>query len=309
MDVIYIDVATIDVPDSFKRICVRDTISLKSLSDKISTTLQMEIYRLYINDKRLTDISQLNNYSVIYATSTRSSEQSLKDSNKDDCEDIHDEDTFSSGEHNIIKAVVLGEENAGKSSFIFRFVYNTYEGKPNITSIATEYCQSLESDGQSYNISILDASDEYFEEYSHCCLNDQNLYIIAIGIDQLFNWKGILHKYRAMLQNINPMLIVLMITKTDLFTGMSHVNKQEVIECIKDLQKFAEQNNMHIIKSSAKNNKKINNAFILAIKRLKSFRLRMSLLTDNINDDYCKTPFMFNVLNKFTKIFKAKLCG
>ena len=308
MDTIYIDVAPLDAPENLKRICVRDNTTLKAFIDQVSSTLNFEVYGLYLNNKRLIDVNQLTNYCVVFATSTCSPEQSIKDFEKDDSDEICDDDTFFTEEQNSIKAVVLGEDGSGKSAFTFRFVYNMFVTRYSQNSIATEYTHSLKIDGMEYGVSILDATDKYIEDYSDNWMRDRNMFIITVDVSQLHRWEVIVNKYLTMLKNVSAVHTIILVTKIDLIESMSTEKKKNVNDFMTKLKIFASKRNIAVIKTSAKVNKKIDHPFILASKRLRSFRLRISSLRDNFETLYDKEPFVFKILNNFVDVCKKKLC-
>ena len=307
MDALYLDIAIQDHPESLKRICVPRTITLKALLDLSSSILDIEIYRLYLNNKKLTDIDQLENFSTVYCAPNISPDISL-DSTGSCKQGRADSDTDFTDNANAVKAVVVGENFSGKTSFIMRFIHNVYDEEYSPTSIVAEYCNTIQIEGSDVSVSLLDITDGFIEEYGRSWLLDRQLFIIAIGIEQLSRWKTIMQKYLALVNGLNSVLTFVMITKTDLLNKYKDDEKKKVEMMIKQLEIYADNHNLIVFKSSAKNNKRINSPFIFALKRLQSFKLRNSVNSASFVDMYYKKPRLFRFLDEAIEVCKTKIC-
>lgn len=308
MDIIYIDVISEDNPKLQKQVCISRNITLKALIDLVSSILDFEVYRLYYNNKILTDISHLDNYSVIYAAPNISLESSHNSVETCDFNDKANSETRVTDDISNLKAVIVGENFAGKTSFIMRFIHNMYEEEYAPSSIVAEYYSIMQVEGTDINVSLLDITDEFTEEYGRSWLMDRQLFIIAIGVEQLPRWKRIMFKYLSLSSEVNPSLTFVMITKTDLIDKYTQDEKNNVRVLLKQLEVFAVSHNLIVFQTSAKTNKRINTPFVFALKRLQS--LRVHSLTNSISfiDAYYKKPALFRLFDSAFEACKNKIC-
>lgn len=308
MDSIFIDIASIDCPGSSKCICVSRNASLKSLVDLVSSELRSEVYRLYFNNKRLTDIGQLYDNGIVYAATSLSPEGSFNKGCLDDSKDISDSGTFFTNAASNLKFAVVGEKSSGKSSFIMRFVHNIFVDEYLPTYLAAEYCSSLQVEGLGYGLSILDTAEAFIKGPDRSWFRDHQLFIITIGVDQLDHWKTSVLRFLAMVRTFDPSLVFLMVTKMDLMDRLPSYEAKAAARMIRQLEVFAESKSLMVFKCSAKTNKEVSTPFSFATKRIQSFQSKQSTATSSFIDLYAKEPQLFRFFNKVLKFYKQRMC-
>lgn len=308
MDVFYIDIASLDDPDNLSRICIRKNITMKELIDHISSILRSEVYRLYLDNRRLIDLNDIYERSIIYAALNISPDKSCSEYQKIDADVITEFDTFFTDDLSHLKTVVLGENNSGKTSYILRLIHNRYDDTYIPTSIAAEFYHTLNIEGIAHSVSILDTTDKFVEEFDRDWILDRNLFIITISVEQLYRWKLIIIKYMALLSENNNILVILMITKADLLDHLNKDKRRRLFILLGQLERYAEQNNLIVFRTSAKSNKKINGPFLFAIKRLQSFNYQTNSDMKNFDYLYYKVPAVFILMDRFVSLCKKKFC-
>lgn len=308
MDTIYIDIAANDNPNNQKHICVSRNITLKALIDLVSSILDLEVFRLYYNNKILTDIDQLDTYSVVYAAQTPSPGLSNNSLEASDLYDKANSETRATDDISSLKAVVVGENFAGKTSFSMRFIHNTYKEEYAPTSICAEYYSTMNVEGSDIDVSLLDITEGFVEAYGSSWLIDRQLFIIAIELEQLNHWKTILQKYMALSYEVNPSLTFVTITKVDIIEKYTHPEKKKLLALMKQLEAYSESHNLIVFRTSAKTNKRINSPFVFALKRLQSIRIHNLTQSLSFVDAYYKKPSLFRLFDNTLKACKNKIC-
>lgn len=306
MDTVHIAIAPLNRPEDKHWITIHHPMTLKRLLGIVSGILKFEVYGLFINKRKLIDIHEISNNDLVYAADSMSPEQSVFELNLAETEDTFDARGLGPIESEGLKAVIVGERFSGKTSFIMRYIHNIYVKKYTPTCIAAEYCTVLQLNDMDHPVSIIDTTDTFLRDYDCDWLVDRELVIVAINIEQVQRWKPIMLNYQALIKRINVSLVFIMITKIDLLERLKPERRRLVAGHIKELEVFADTNSMILFKSSAKTNKRVSTPFLVALKRLHSFKLQNSARITGFMEVYYKKPFLFRVLDRFFKWYQSE---
>ena len=303
MDTIDVNLVTVETIDSPLKVTISRNMSLKALISMAERLLSIEIYSLYVNDKRLTDISQLNHNDVILALNGLSPQpQTLSFFRPSE----NYESYISNSDSNSIeiKVVVLGPQGAGKTSLILRFVLGFFKTNNNRTLLEAEYEKNLQVGGQNVTMSILDtAGDHEDEKTNQKWMNNRNAYILALGIDQLDEWPVILHYHKTIRKYVRNPIIFVLITKIDLNEKMSKYQKSDIQLKLAQIEGFCKDQHLLLFKTSAKVNKKVHEMFITVASRCVNPEKHFD---EHEDYDREKVPFLFKVMNKVLAV--SSLC-
>ena len=296
MDTINVKLATPETIDRPIRVNVSQNMSVKMLMFMAEQLLKIEVYSLFVNNRKLTDISQLNNDDTILAVNGLS--PYIKSNGFFHLNDHYDSYASNSVDAIMnIRIVVLGPQGAGKTSLILRFVLGFFKANDNRTLLEAEYEKTIRLGAEKVMVSILDSAGD-IEEYtvSQNWIKNRNAYILAIGIDQLDEWPSTLKYYHMIKEHIQSPNIFLLITKIDLIEKMSKVHKKEAKIKISHIENFCKENHLLLFKTSAKLNKKIHEMFLTIANRCVYPGKRTS--NEKPEDASYKLPFVFKALNK-----------
>ena len=162
---------------------------------------------------------------------------------------------------NIIKLLVIGSPNVGKSNFIFRFTENKFSDNHQATIGMELKTKNLLINNKTYKIQIWDTSgEEKFKNIS------RNYFLRVQGILLMFdltNNKSFedLDKLIKNIINIRDKIPLIIIgNKCDL--------ENEIVIKDEEVKKFANENDAMYIKTSAKLNKNIEYSIITFVKHI-----------------------------------------
>lgn len=309
MNVLFINIASIDDPENVKQICIHRSINLKTLMDKISATLQSEVYGLYLNNKKLTDVEAIDNNTVLYGATCISPYEHVNQDYDYNYQYNNNADSSYAKQDTNINVAVIGEKFSGKTSFIMKYVHNLFVEKHTSTCIAAEYFHIMQNEGVEYTVSIVDTTNSFIEDYDHSWLSDRQVFIITISVEQLSKWHTIMLKYIAVIKGYNASMIFVMVTKVDLLNFYTSDDKKNTRAFIKELKLFCRKQNIVLFRSSAKANKRIDAPFLFFLKRLQSVNLTNFSRSTQVSDVFYKKPQLFCLLEKVMGIVKNNICG
>lgn len=313
LDTISIDIAPIDDPEDTKRLCIPRAINLKALMDLSSQTLQFEVYGLYHNNKKLTDIESLDDNDVVFGAACISPYELASHPKNDPRNWLFEDSEDNADSPNSLRIGVLGDDGAGKTSFIMRYLHNFFVEAHSHTCLAAEYFTTVQSNGADFDVSVLDTNEEFIERFDKSWIVDQHAFIIAISVEQLADWKPLLVKYLALLQNRSSHLVSVVVTKIDLLSSYDREKKREARVYLKKLKSFARHHNIVLFRNSAKENKRIGAPFMFALKRVHSLAGPLSPLQSSNSiesvDEFYKKPQLFGFLERAAGILKRSICG
>ncbi len=162
---------------------------------------------------------------------------------------------------NIIKLLVIGSPNVGKSNFIFGFTENEFSDNHQATIGMELKTKNILINNKTYKIQIWDTSgEEKFKNIS------RNYFLRVQGILLMFdltNHKSFedLDKLIKNIMNIRDKIPLIIIgNKCDL--------ENEIVIKDEEVKKFADENDAMYIKTSAKLNKNIEYSIITFVKHI-----------------------------------------
>ena len=162
---------------------------------------------------------------------------------------------------NIIELLLIGDQNVGKSNFIFRFTENKFSESHQATIGIDVKVKNITIDNKVYKVQIFDTSGQ--EAYKSI---SRNYYLRAQGILLMFDLTNKytfqnLENWIKEIYNIRDKVPFMIIgNKCDLENKIE-VNDDEVIQ-------FGNKNDASYYKTSAKNGKNVDNAIINFVKQI-----------------------------------------
>ena len=162
---------------------------------------------------------------------------------------------------NIIELLLIGDQNVGKSNFIFRFTENKFSESHQATIGMDVKVKNITIDNKVYKIQIFDTSGQ--ETYKSI---SRNYYLRAQGILLMFD---LTNKYTF--QNLENWIkeIYNIRDKVPLIIIGNKCDLEKQIEVNDDVvKKFGEKINASYYKTSAKNGKNIDKAIVNFVKQI-----------------------------------------
>ena len=162
---------------------------------------------------------------------------------------------------NIIELLLIGDQNVGKSNFIFRFTENKFSESHQATIGIDVKVKNITIDNKVYKVQIIDTSGQ--EAYKSI---SRNYYLKVQGILLMFDLTNKfsfqnLENWIKEIYNIRDKVPFMIIgNKCDLENNIE-VNDDEVIQ-------FGNKNDASYYKTSAKNGKNVDNAIINFVKQI-----------------------------------------
>ena len=162
---------------------------------------------------------------------------------------------------NIIELLLIGDQNVGKSNFIFRFTENKFSESHQATIGIDVKVKNITIDNKVYKVQIFDTSGQ--EAYKSI---SRNYYLKVQGILLMFDLTNKytfqnLENWIKEIYNIRDKVPLIIIgNKCDLEKQIE-VNDDEVIQ-------FGNKNDASYYKTSAKNGKNVDNAIINFVKQI-----------------------------------------
>jgi Ras-related protein Rab-1A len=162
---------------------------------------------------------------------------------------------------NIIELLLIGDQNVGKSNFIFRFTENKFSESHQATIGIDVKVKNITIDNKVYKVQIFDTSGQ--EAYKSI---SRNYYLKVQGILLMFDLTNKfsfqnLENWIKEIYNIRDKVPFMIIgNKCDLENKIE-VNDDEVIQ-------FGNKNDASYYKTSAKNGKNVDNAIINFVKQI-----------------------------------------
>lgn len=262
MEPISINLTTTETLDQPHRLVLQQSISFKSLIDLAEQVLKIEVFALYVNNQRLTDVCQLRDGDTVFATDVvpsqhnRSSHLGQIDDSKSMISDMHSNATQ-------LRVVVMGPEGAGKTSLILRFMHGFFKSNNIKTFVQSEYDKYLQVHGDEVYMSVLDTAGELTDEkISRTWMADRNAYILALGVDKLDQWPEVLKLRKTIKRMVVRPLIFVLITKIDLLEKMDKASFTATKLQLDKIEGYCKDRRLFVYKTSAKANKKVNEVFL-----------------------------------------------
>ena len=244
------------------KVYINHDISMITLLKKLSNLLKYEVYSLYVNRVKKTDIRDIKPNSIILASDkfqvTFSEENFLEKNNQNDS-------TISKIQ---IKILFLGKSNVGKTSLIIRYIKNLFIEKY-IPTIKMEYEMLVENNNNFYHLLINDlGGSEIYSVLYDSLIECHNVFVVCLSCENL-DQKNIF-SYCSHIEKIKPnTLIFLIITKIDLLQKKSFTNNNNfnlVKKKINSLKNFSKQKGWIFLTTSSKTNENIPKLFKSIIK-------------------------------------------
>ena len=162
---------------------------------------------------------------------------------------------------NIIELLIIGDQNVGKSNFIFRFTENKFNESHQVTIGMDVKVKNITIDNKVYKVQIFDTSgQEAFKSIS------RNYYLRAQGILLMFDLTNKytfqnLEKWIKEIYNVRDKIPLIIIGNKSDLENKIEVKDDEVIQ-------FGNKINASYYKTSAKNGKNIDNSVINFVKQI-----------------------------------------
>ena len=162
---------------------------------------------------------------------------------------------------NNIELLIIGDQNVGKSNFIFRFTENKFNESHQVTIGMDVKVKNITIDNKVYKIQIFDTSgQEAFKSIS------RNYYLRAQGILLMFDLTNKytfqnLEKWIKEIYNVRDKIPLIIIGNKSDLENKIEVKDDEVIQ-------FGNKINASYYKTSAKNGKNIDNSVINFVKQI-----------------------------------------
>ncbi len=162
---------------------------------------------------------------------------------------------------NIIELLIIGDQNVGKSNFIFRFTENKFSESHQATIGIDVKVKNITIDNKVYKIQIFDTSGQ--ETYKSI---SRNYYLRAQGILLMFDLTNKytfqnLEKWIKEIYNVRDKIPLIIIGNKSDLENKIEVKDDEVIQ-------FGNKINASYYKTSAKNGKNIDNSVINFVKQI-----------------------------------------
>lgn len=295
MDLITIKLLEADSQENPISLTLSRSTSLKTFLDIAEKALKIEIFTLYVNNKRLTDISQLNEGDVILASNIVPSQYNRSSY----CQPSEDLQSFMSDHDDNavhIKVVVMGPEAAGKTSMVLRFILGFFKSNDSKTLVESEYDKYIQVGRNNVNMSILDTAGELTDEkISRTWIADKNAYILAIGVDQLDQWPVIIEYQKIIRKLVRQPNIFVLVTKIDLIDKMGKGQLNSTKEQLGRIETHCKERHLLLFKTSAKANKRVHDIFVTIANRC---IIPEEVERDKLEDtSFYKQPGAFKFMN------------
>ena len=284
------------------KVYIHYDISMISLLKKLSDLLKYEVYSLYVNKVRKTDIRDIKPNSIILA----SDKFQVVFSEDNYIEKNYQNDSVISKIQ--IKILFLGKPRVGKTSLIIKYIKNLFVEKY-IPTIKMEYEMVVENNSNFYHLLINDlgGSDIYSVLYDSL-IEYHNVFVVCLSCESL-DQKNIF-SYCSHIEKIKPnCLIFLIITKMDLIERKSFSNYNLIKKKINSLKNFSKQKGWYFMMTSSKTNDNILKLFKSIIKNFYYEETKeITFIEKQINEDFDEIPnFLKTIKNSFCNYFCYKI--
>lgn len=297
MDTIYVDLILAEAPSKPVRVAISRYMPLKAFLDLAENILSTDVYSLYINDKRLTDMTEIKEGDTIIALSTVSPNMTKYSFFKQP-ENFGSLNPDSIDSPSVTQVAVLGLQGAGKTSLILRFVYGFFKHNDTPTDMEAEYEKTLQVKGKDISMVVYDTPGEInCDTEALKRLSNIDAFLLSIGVDQLNNWPLIVKYHRLIKSYKSNPLILILITKIDLYDNKGHGDNLEIKAKLNVISNYAKNHQLLIFKTSAKTNKNINKVFSTIADRFVNPD-KSAANIPKINEPELKYPFFFRICDK-----------
>lgn len=154
----------------------------------------------------------------------------------------------------LFKLLIIGDSGVGKSSLLLRFADNTFSGSY-ITTIGVDFkIRTVEIDGEKVKLQIWDtAGQERFRTITSTYYRGTHGVIVVYDVqsaESFVNVKRWLHEIEQNCDIVNKILV-----------GNKDDDPEKKVVETADAQKFADQINIRLFETSAKENKNVEEMF------------------------------------------------
>ena len=189
------------------------------------------------------------------------------------------DDESATVENVTFKILLLGDSEVGKTSFILRFCEDTFK-VDSLTTIGLDTkTKFIKRNDKKIKLVIWDtAGEERFKAIAKNSYKGSDGILLMYAVNKKNSFKAIKDWLNSLRENtdINKLAILVIGNKNDLPQNEREVN-EEMINTLK------EKENVEIIEGSAKENKNVNEAFILLIDKM--LELGVGKRTTSFGDD------------------------
>ena len=170
----------------------------------------------------------------------------------------------------LFKLLIIGDSGVGKSSLLLRFADNTFSGSY-ITTIGVDFkLRTIEIDGEKVKLQIWDtAGQERFRTITSTYYRGTHGVIVVYDVQRAESFVNVKRWLQEIEQNCDSVNRILVGNKDD-------EPEKKVVET-EDAETFAEQINISLFETSAKENKNVEEMFV-AITRQVLQKKKTSLL-------------------------------
>lgn len=297
MDTIYVDLVSAEDLTRPIRVTVTHHMPLKAFLALAEKVLSTEIYSLYINDKRLSDMLQIREGDTIIAISTISP-------NLSKCSFFKHSDNvgswnFDSVDNQMgIKVAVLGPQGVGKTSLILRFIHGFFKLNDTPTVMEAEYEKTIQVRGKDISMAVYDTAGEIsYDSETLKRLSNLDAFLLVIGVDRLADWPIIVKYHKLIKKQMTNPLILLLITKIDLYDSKGQGVNLDIKKQLNVISNYAKDQHLLLLKTSAKTNKNIHKVFATIADRFANPD-KFAADRPSVNEPEPNHPFLFRVMDK-----------
>ena len=296
MEMVKVELTTPENPKKRTRVTISKDLPLKAFLDTAERLLNIEIFSMYVDMQKLSDMAQLSEGATVLALSNVSPNLSkFSFFDKIDCFDSR----VSEAENNKgVNVVVLGPPGAGKTSLILRFVHGFFKSNDVATVMESEYEKTVQVRSKEIPLTLIDTSgDKNYDISLISRLSAIDAFVLSIGTDQFHEWPKVAAYYKLIKKKVQNPFVLLLVTKIDLYDKSAPGKKAEIKQKLNELSSYADGHHLLMFKTSAKTSKNIDKVFQFITTRLSSFNIRTAEQSAE-SQPKARYPFLFRFLDQ-----------
>lgn len=165
-----------------------------------------------------------------------------------------------------IKIVMIGDSGVGKTCILDRFIHNVFNPDRNPSKGVEYHSTTLQKDGQHINVQIWDTlGQEFFRSLTSSYFKGSVGAILVFDLTCIDSFKHLTSWINEFKEKAQPNSVIMLAgNKSDLYNSKENEEEnhsQELRLCKDEIIKFAQENSLTYIETSAKTGENIQMAF------------------------------------------------